>query len=215
MRVEDTNESLTSRDDSSCEDFYRIYSESMPLRERKPRAEILALVARPDYKVLLVKRNKVVIGFSIIFAPAEEPFGLLEYMGVDSAHRNSGVGGELFLNSVRAVISDRGNIPMLLEVDSDREPSADRAMRARRKDFYRRLGCLQIDGLHYILPLPGEGPPPEMDLMVYLPEGSPPIRKAQLEGWLRVIYQRVYNCSPDDPRITRMMEPVPDPVMIV
>ena len=32
-----------------------------------------------------------------------------------------------------------------------------------RQRFYAQLGCLRIEGLSYVLPLPGEGPPPEMD----------------------------------------------------
>jgi len=63
--------------------------------------------------------------------------------------------------------------------------------------------------------LPGKGPPPQMDLMVYLPDRLPLIRRHQLEHWLKVIYKRVYDCSPDDPRIFHMMKAIGDPVKLI
>src|SRR6185436_15003190 len=81
--------------------------------------------------------------------------------------RNRGVGSELFKQTIERAATRAPSFPILLEVDSDREASHDRQMRARRQQFYRRLGCARISGLHYILPLPGEGPVPEMDLMLY------------------------------------------------
>lgn len=197
------------------EDFYRIYTESLPRREQKPKAQIAAMVTRPDYWVLLARRNGVVIGFSILFIPSRESFGLVEYMAIDRPYRDMGAGSELFRHSVHAVVSNRGDIPILLEVDSDREASADQVMRRRRQLFYRRLGCLRIDRLSYLLPLPGEGSPPEMDLFVYVLDKSRIIRKSELEHWLRVLYQEVYNVSPKDARILRMTKCVEDPVRLV
>jgi len=205
---------LVSDGDPSFDAFYRIYVESMPLRERKPKSQISAITARPDYKILLLKRNAVVVGFSMLFTPANESFCLLEYMAVDAAYRNLGLGRELFLRAFQDVASDGGTVPGLLEVDSDREQSTDQEIRRRRQRFYRRLGCLRIDGLSYVLPLRGEGPPPQMDLMLYRPDPLPVIRRHQLEHWLRVIYSKVYDCSPDDPRIDHMMEAIDDPVKL-
>jgi GNAT superfamily N-acetyltransferase len=210
-----TYEPLVSSTDPSFDEFYGIYVESMPLRERKPKTQISAITTRPDYKILLLKRNAVVIGFSILFTPTNELFCLLEYMAVHSAYRNLGLGRELFLRTFQDVVSNCGTVPVLLEVDSDREQSADQEIRRRRQRFYRRLGCLRIDGLSYVLPLHGEGPPPQMDLMLYLPDCLPLIRRHQLEHWLKVLYNKVYDCSPDDPRIVHMMEVIGDPVKLV
>jgi hypothetical protein len=102
--------------------------------------------------------------------------------------------------------------PILLEVDSDREPSPDQIQRRRRQNFYRRLGCRRIAGCNYILPLPGENAAPEMDLFVYLSAPAPTIGRAELERWLKLIYRDVYGCSADDPRIAIMLDSVPDPI---
>ncbi|MEK7321600.1 MAG: GNAT family N-acetyltransferase [Pseudomonadota bacterium] len=212
MAMQDQYALLTSSNDASFEEFYSIYFSSMPAREQKSRALLAAMAARADYRILLVIRKAAVIGFSVVFAPPEESFRLLEYMAVHAEHRNAGVGGRLFLRSVQDAVNGRGNIPVLLEVDSDREFSADQAIRKRRRQFYKRLGCCRIEGLSYILPLPGKGAPPQMDLMIYFPEGVSPVGKPYLERWLKAIYQGVYNCSSDDPRIAQMMRTVTDPV---
>jgi hypothetical protein len=167
------------------------------------------MVLRPDYKILLAKRDGVVIGFSVLFLPLQESFCLLEYMAVQTMHRNSGVGSALFRRSIQ------GETPMLVEVDSELSNSPDQEIRRRRQQFYRRLGCRRIEGLSYLLPLPVEGPPPEMVLMVHVSTATSSIPKPTLEHWLKVVYKEVYGCSSDDFRIARMMEAAPDPIRLV
>lgn len=207
----DVYEPLVSRKDPSFAAFFRIYSESMPLREQKGKALVAAMVGQPHYRFLLLKRDGVTIGFSAIFCPPSESFCLLEYMAIHPMHRNSGLGRGLFLRSIQEVVATRGSIPVLLEVDSDRGLEGDVTMIRRRQQFYRRLGCVRVEGLSYVLPLPGDGPPPPMDLFVYLPAGLPAIRKPQLERWLSVVYESVYDCSPNDPRLGAMMATLCDP----
>lgn len=206
-----TIEPLVAADRRSFEGFYRIYAESISIREQKPRAQIAAMVLSPDYKILLAKRSGVVLGFSVLFLPEQESFCLLEYMAVREMHRNAGVGSSLFRHSVQAA----GEAPMLLEVDSESVHSPDQEIRRRRQRFYRRLGCRRVEGLAYLLPLPGEGPPPEMDLLVHVSPASRSILKSSLEHWLKVVYREVYGCSSDDVRIARMMEAVADPIRLV
>jgi GNAT superfamily N-acetyltransferase len=206
-------EQLQSCDAPAFRELYQVYAASIVARERKPEAWICALVRAPEYRVWVMKRAGRVTAFSILFLPATERFALLEYMAVAAEQRNRGMGSELFQQSVqRAVAPDGGSRPVVLEIDSDREASSDQEMRRRRQRFYRRLGCLRIAGLHYILPLPGEGPPPEMDLMVYSPAPLRQLAKTELEQWLTTIYRDVYHCPPHDPRIARMLRDVPDPV---
>jgi len=125
------------------------------------------------------------------------------------------LGAELFRRSVvDAATPDGAGLPVLLEIDSDREASSDRAVRTRREHFYRRLGCVKVAGLRYLMPLRGVGPVPEMDLMVY--QAPPPVgvARGELKRWLQAIYRDVYRCSPDDPRIVQMLRTLPDPVSV-
>jgi Acetyltransferase (GNAT) family len=211
-RFTDSFSRLVSDSDAPFKDFLRIYKESIAARERKSESEISQMLSRPDYRVILLKRSDATVGFSIVFAPLKETFCLLEYMAVAANYRNAGLGRKLFLGTVDNVLSKTGhNIPMLLEVDSDREPSADQPIRRRRQQFYRRLDCLRIDKLPYILPLPGKGAPPQMDLMVYFPGGAQVVSKMQLQHWLKLIYHDVYGCAEGDPRIIEMLKTVTDP----
>jgi GNAT superfamily N-acetyltransferase len=202
----DQVEQLKSCGGPTFRELYEIYAASIAAREQKPEAWICAMVRAPEYRVWVMK-DAGVTGFSILFLPPAEGFALLEYMAVAPERRNQGLGSELFKQTVVP-------LPILLEVDSDREASGDRQMRTRRQRFYRRLGCVQISGLHYILPLPGQGPPPEMDLMMYSAEPLRQLPKTELERWLRTIYRDVYRCSSDDPRIVQMLRDVSDPVRL-
>jgi GNAT superfamily N-acetyltransferase len=211
----DRVEQLQSCGGSTFRELYEIYAASIAVREQKPEAWICAMVRAPDHWVGVVKDTGHVKGFSILFLPPAERFALLEYMAVTPELRNRGLGSALFKQTVvRAMTPQHGGLPILLEVDSDREASADRELRTRRQQFYRRLGCVRVSGLHYILPLPGHGPAPEMDLMLYSAEPLRQLPKGDLERWLRTIYRDVYHCSFDDPRIVQMLRNVSDPVRL-
>jgi hypothetical protein len=132
-------------------------------------------------------------------------------MATAKLHRNAGLGAAAFAASLARV----GGRPLLVEVDSDREPSRDRELRARRKRFYRRCGCRVIDGLAYRLPLPGVGAPPEMDLLVHPNGDAAPVSKERLRRWLEAVFVDVYAQRADDPRIAAMLAPLPDPVTLV
>jgi ribosomal protein S18 acetylase RimI-like enzyme len=198
--------------DQRFEALYAIYGESIAPREQKSKADLATMVSKANYRLLLAQDDNSVVGFSIVFVACSESFCLLEYMAVEKSHRGGGLGSELFEETVAAIYRSDGDIPILLEVDSDREPSPDQIQRRRRQNFYRRHGCRRIAGCNYILPLPGENAPPEMDLFVYLSAPAPTIGRAELERWLKLIYRDVYGCSADDPRIAIMLDSVPDPI---
>ncbi len=188
--------------------LFDIYSESMPPREQKKRSEIAALIARNDYALFVLKEGGEVLAFAIVFISASESMALLEYMGTKASARNRGLGERMFTEVLRRLAGR----PLILEVDSERERSKDRAIRIRRKGFYRRLGCRQISALPYELPLAGEGSPPDMDLMVHFNGKKAAMRLRQLRRWLSAVYRDVYDQSENDTRIDAMLKKVEDPV---
>jgi GNAT superfamily N-acetyltransferase len=207
-----TLEPLTSADGAPFRELYAIYAASITPREQKPEDWLRAMVVAPEYRVQIAQDAGRVLGFSILFVPPAGGFALLEYMAVASERRGHGFGAKLFVRTVEQAVTPEGaQLPVLLEVDSDREASSDQAIRARRQRFYRRLGCMKIAGLRYLMPLLGVGAAPEMDLMIS-PGTQVPVR--DLERWLRTIYQDVYRVSPDDPRIAEMLRPLPDPALV-
>jgi GNAT superfamily N-acetyltransferase len=208
-------EELKSPDGPAFQQLFAIYAASIDPREQKPEAWIRAMVVEPEYRVWVVQQAERVLGFSILFVPPGQGFALLEYMAVAPERRGNGFGAGLFRKTAaQAVTPDGATLPVLLEVDSDREASADRALRTRRLGFYRRLGCRAIAGLAYVMPLGGAGAPPQMCLMVYEPGSPRPLPRSDLKRWLETIYRDVYHVSPDDPRIAQMLAPLPDPVIL-
>lgn len=192
----------------SSDDFdalLAIYAEALPLRERKTSRALRAMCDADDYRVVVAKAGGAIVGFFVLFVGRD--MALLEYMAVAKAKRGRGYGASLYRHARREAGS---SVPLLLEVDSDREAAADRELRTRRKSFYRRLGCKVIEGLEYVLPLPGEGKAPAMDLLV--DNGAEPtesVAKPLVAQWLREIYTRVYSCTADDPRLLKMLASLP------
>lgn len=208
-------EQLRSSDAEAFRQLFAIYTVAITAREQKSEDSIRAMVVAPEYRVWVANAAGRMLGFSFLFVPPADSFALLEYMAVASEQRGQGVGAELFRRSVAQAVTPKGSRrPVLFEIDSDREASSDEAVRRRRERFYRRLGCVKIAGLRYLLPLGGAGPVPEMDLMLY-PAGPPTaVARSDLKRWLRTIYRDVYRCSPDDPRILQMLRPLPDPALV-
>jgi GNAT superfamily N-acetyltransferase len=208
-------EQLESSEGETFRQLYAIYAASIAAREQKRESWIAAMIDAPEYRVWVAKAGGLVRGFSILFVPAAGEFALLEYMAVAPDQRNQGLGAGLFRRTVEHAVTPGGRkLRVLLEIDSDREASSDRAIRARRERFYRRLGCLRIAGLHYLMPLAGEGAPPEMDLLVYSAEPLVRLGRGELRRWLETVYRDVYRCSPDDARLGRMVADLPDPVLL-
>jgi len=198
---------LPGDDPGAVEELARIYETAIPAAERKPLA---ALLSDRACQVIVGRAGGRVVGFAIVRTGAAAD--LLEYMAVASAARGAGLGTDLYL-AARALAAG-GARPLLIEVDSDREPAPDAAMRSRRKAFYRRLGGREVQGLDYVLPLSAGGAPPRMDLMVDRWAGAS-VPRAVLQGWLRDIYSNAYGQRPDDPRIIAMVRDLADRVPIV
>ncbi|MEQ1557961.1 MAG: GNAT family N-acetyltransferase [Methyloglobulus sp.] len=201
-------------DEQSFDAFFAIYESALVKREQKSKIDIKKMCLSPAYTFLLAQENNIIIGFSILFISQDNSFCLLEYMAISQTFRGSGYGGELFFASYQHISAKPNNIPLLIELDSDRENSTDQAIRKKRHDFYRRLGCLSIKNLDYLLPLPGEGPAPQMDLFIYQAVPSQKLAKSDLEHWLNLIYQQVYHCPADDVRIGQMLSTISDPILL-
>lgn len=189
---------------------WAIYGEALPAGERKPRAAIEALLRRDDYRFFVLRQQDGVVAFAIYFLSGNEPFALLEYMGSRSDMRGRGIGAALF----DLGLAEIGEPSLLTEVDSDREAGADRSLRARRKGFYRRLGCRQVMGLHYMMPTVSSDAPPLMDLLIRPAQAAAPLARARLRAWLEEVYVAVYGQRLPDQRIEAMLTGVTDPVLL-
>ncbi|WP_106513030.1 GNAT family N-acetyltransferase [Allosphingosinicella deserti] len=193
--------------DSRFDAMIALYEAAIPERERKSIAAVRAMIASPKHRVVIACRGGSVEGFFLLYVGAR--IALLEYLATEARLRGRGLGAHLYAQARRAA----GDRPLIVEVESDREDCADRPLRARRILFYRRLGCRRVADLDFILPLPGSGAPPRLDLLVdQVPDDH--VERAQFETWLREMYDGVYGCQADDPRLRKMISGLRDPVRL-
>lgn len=210
-------ESLPRDDTALPSELLQIYTAGIPACERKPPEALHAMRSSEDYRFIVEREGGAVVGFAALFAPPDADVALLEYLVVSPHRRGRGIGRALFRASVGFLGSSEGGRPMLVEVDAS--PGAGACAGSdviRRQRFYRGLGCVRLEGLHYRLPLDRPSlHPPTMELFIHFP-ASPPaaVARPQVESWLRTIYARVYQRSTDDARIDEMLRPVPDPVLL-
>lgn len=185
-------------------DAFALYETSIPRAEQKTRDEILAGLTLDGVRFWAFTRGNETLGMSILFADRAHNTMLLEYLAVSPAARSGGIGSALFTASFAASRFDAAT-QLLIEVDSEAEDvsDAERAVRLKRKQFYRRLGCREVRGFDYVLPLAHYGPAPRMSLLVLGANGSS-LDTVHLRRALTAIYRDVYAQQEDDPRLDEM-----------
>lgn len=200
--------------DGASPDFtglVRIFEASFPASERKSVTALRQMLARPEYMFLIALAGETVTGFSIAIALEGTDATLLEYMAVAAGERRRGLGRELFRRTVSAMCTDG---PLLIEVDSDRVSDAGPTDAARRKAFYRGLGCREIQDLTYRMPRVADVDPPPMEMLLCARQTPSAIPKITLRHWLEACYSQVYGESVDDPRIDAMVADLPASVPV-
>jgi len=194
--------------DPRFDQLVAIYREALPRSERKPAAKLAKMIAQPGYIFLVLMLDGKVVGFAIAVCFERTDACLIEYMAIAGEMRGHGLGHTLFKSVLELPeIRDRY---LLAEVESEEVPSADHVDRVRRKRFYRKLGCRQIEGLDYIMPAVSTSTPPAMNILVYRRELPEDLSKGQLRMWLEDIYVNVYWRSSSDPQIDKMLENLPE-----
>ncbi|HAY05514.1 MAG TPA: GNAT family N-acetyltransferase [Hyphomonas sp.] len=197
---------LTSSRTRAFREAYAIYETAIPRGEQKTRAQIVAGLKHPGFRYWAFEYEGEIAGIAILYASEAQQALLLEYLAVSPKLQGKGLGSQLFRAAFEASRTDPRML-LLIEVDSEKDKVSEKEKRIRlsRKQFYRRLGCLELDGFDYILPLENYGPPPRMSLLVLGAKGSS-IETARLRRAVQDVYVNVYKCDPSDPRLDRMFE---------
>ncbi|MFN7178126.1 GNAT family N-acetyltransferase [Hyphomonas sp.] len=197
---------LTSSRTRAFREAYAIYETAIPRGEQKTRAQIVAGLKHPGFRYWAFEYEGEIAGIAILYTSEAEQVLLLEYLAISPGLQGKGLGSQLFRAAFEASRTDPRML-LLIEVDSenDRISEKEKRIRLSRKQFYRRLGCLEAEGFNYILPLENYGPPPRMSLLVLGARGNT-VDTSRLRRALQDIYVNVYKCDPSDPRLDRMFE---------
>ena len=199
--------------DPAFAELVAIYTEALVPSERKSLERLQAMIEQPGYFFLVATESNAVAGFSIVRAFEDSDAALLEYIAVARPLRNRGVGQRLFEETASfSIIASRF---LLIETESDKKPSADLSDRMRRKTFYRRLGCREVEQLAYIMPPVSSEAPPEMDMLVYKRELPLQVERTRLRQWLERSYVEVYGMSANDVRIDVMLRNLKSHVQLI
>ena len=209
MRIE----RLVSAVEPAFDALLRIYANALPPSECKSVDALRRMINRPEYLFLASVDEDAVIGFSIAIAFADSDAALLEYMAVDAGRRGAGVGQQLF-HATASQPQFRGRL-LLIELDAEATHGTDPGMITRRKAFYRRLGCRQIEGLTYLMPQVSGARPPLMDMLVHRDELPGSVEKEHLRALLAACYTQVYGAPASDPRIGEMLRGLPESIRLI
>ena len=147
----------------------RIYLDSFPALQRRPTRMITRMLeVDPNYHLFVARQNETLVGFTLVYAFNDLSVPFLDFMAIDKAYRNQGVGGKLFtcmINTSKQIMMN--SIGLIFEVERERtmEHNKDET-RDRRVLFYRRHGAKTFDNVHYMLPDLQGGKPQDMYLMI-------------------------------------------------
>ena len=112
------------------------FSEAFAENERKPLEDIFSLIKDGRYELWGLFDGALMVGYAALWKRAGIPLVLLDYLGVASARRNSGLGNEILrrLTALKSPLVTESELPV--EGDSAEENH----LRLRRIAFYKRNG---------------------------------------------------------------------------
>ena len=157
--------------------FYDILTDSFPKNELRPKRNMQRTAKNEKYILLSYDRDDKIIGGTAIWLLSD--FVFIEYLVVDNAFRNCGIGAEI-LKELKAFY----NLPLVLEAEP---PETDIAK--RRISFYQRNGFF-LNDYPYEQPAYSERQA-AVPLVIMTSEGF--INPERFTDIKRTIYKEVYN----------------------
>ena len=116
----------------------RLYDKAFPRSERKPFGRIVSMMRAGKSDVWCFEKNGRFAGFASTIKDAE--LILIDYLAVVPKLRSRGVGSAML-----AVMKQRAEKPLFVEIESMYEPGEDQPQRMRRKQFYERSGFVPMN----------------------------------------------------------------------
>lgn len=112
-------------------------SEAFPPQERKPFADILALMAAGRYEPLGLFLRGRLMGYAAIWSEPGSCCALTDYLGVSASLRGGGLGSDILRRLIARYPDKRIVVEAELPAEDD---SAENLLRRRRIGFYVRNG---------------------------------------------------------------------------
>ena len=112
------------------------FSEAFAENERKPLADIFSLIKDGRYELWGLFDDNLMLGYAALWKHTDIPLVLLDYLGVTSAKRNGGLGGEILrrLSALSFPLVTESELPVV------GDSTEENHLRLRRIAFYERNG---------------------------------------------------------------------------
>lgn len=146
-----------------------IYLASFLESQIRPTKMIIRMLQfDPNYHLILAQRYDTIVGFSLLYAFKDLNAAFLDFMAIERAYRDRGLGSNLLrytVNASKQLVTN--SIGIIFEIEREKTTEHDmNGFRHRRVSFYRRLGAKTFDNVYYMLPNLHRGDPEEMYLMI-------------------------------------------------
>ena len=146
---------IKSKEDQYFAEFWKIYSASFPLNERRVSNQQTDVFKKQEYQVDIYFSDNHVIGFIAFWTTKD--FIYIEHLAISPEVRSKGFGSTILKPFI-----ETKPIPVILEI----EPTIDDLTRRRLK-FYESLGFVQNEHLHYQPPYHSEDLPLYLVILTY------------------------------------------------
>lgn len=195
----------------------KIYMDSFPASQIRPTRMIIRMLeADPNYHLFVARQSETVVGFTLVYAFNDLRAVFLDFMAIDSVHRNRGVGSKLFkyvINESKRLLMNSIGLIFEVERESTMEQNGDR-FRDRRILFYRRHGAKAFNNVHYMLPELHGKKPQDMYLMIIPNWDLAYLEKGFVFRAINSIYLTIYHYYDDMNLLDLTIDSLPPKIML-
>lgn len=200
--------------DTSSREFEEamgIYLASFPENERRPVATIEMEMKSGKSRLIVGRVDDRVVLMALLHPIKGTSFVLGDYMAIDEKYRSLGIGAA-FMNNIFNILDDIEFDYFLGEIENPYLGEDD--LKARRVEFFKRLGMKELKDVRYILP-PLQGTlPTEMILMVLCKTEADCLNGEEVRDILRRIFRNIYARGEDDEILALILEGMPDRIKL-
>lgn len=123
---------------------------------------------RQNHHILaMLDQNDQLAGIAHVELRQKENVALFWYLAITAAERNHGLGSTLYRAVLHRLPDTLSAVILEVEKPELAETPQQRDLARRRIDFYRRLGALQLTGIHYLQIVGPHQPPLPMHILVH------------------------------------------------
>lgn len=165
---------ITDLNDDLLLPWLDLYETSFPPIEKTLVSFYLTLLkdkahgTRQHHHILaLLDHANQLAGIAHVEIHRSKPVALLWYLAITPAKRNQGLGTTLYHKTLHRLPGTLAAAILEVEIPELAESEKQRALAYRRISFYRRLGAVQLTGIHYVQIVGPHQPPLPMHLLIH------------------------------------------------